>query len=158
MIAFKPIGTIHSPFNDIEGMPIQPAGAQGVEGTVELDPAYGDGLADLDGFSHICLIYHLHLSRGYSLVVKPFLDDTPRGLFATRAPKRPNPIGLSVVRLLRVEGYTLHVANVDVVNGTPLLDIKPYVPVFDAPQEVRLGWLTGKVDKSFGMQADDRFK
>jgi tRNA-Thr(GGU) m(6)t(6)A37 methyltransferase TsaA len=139
-------------------MPIQPAGAQGVAGTVELDPAYAEGLADLEGFSHICLLYHLHLSQGFSLVVKPFMDDTRRGLFATRAPKRPNPIGLSVVRLVRVEGRRLHVENVDVVDGTPLLDIKPYVPAFDAPEDVRLGWLTGRTDRATGMQADERFK
>lgn len=139
-------------------MPIQPAGAQGVAGTVEVDPAYEEGLADLEGFSHLCLLYHLHLSEGYALVVKPFLDDTPRGLFATRAPKRPNPIGLSVVRLVRVEGCRLYVENVDVVDGTPLLDLKPYVPAFDAPEEVRLGWLTGRAGRASGLQADDRFK
>jgi tRNA-Thr(GGU) m(6)t(6)A37 methyltransferase TsaA len=158
MMTYSPIGTIHSPFKETEGMPIQPTGAQGVSGTVEVEPEYADGLKDLDGFSHIILIYHFHLSQGYSLVVKPFMDDTPRGLFATRAPKRPNPIGLSVVRLVRVEGCTLHVENVDVVDGTPLLDIKPFVPVFDAPQVVRLGWLAENADKSFGMRADDRFK
>ena len=103
-IVYQPIGTIHSPFQTIQGMPIQPAGAKGVQRTVEINPEYVDGLQDLDGFSHIILIYHFHLSKGYSLKVKPFMDENLRGVFATRAPKRPNPIGISVVRLVRVEG------------------------------------------------------
>jgi tRNA-Thr(GGU) m(6)t(6)A37 methyltransferase TsaA len=158
MITFEPIGTIHTPFKQPQGMPIQPTGAQGVQGTVELAPEYVPGLKDLDGFSHVVLLYHLHLSEGYSLTVKPFMDETPRGLFATRAPRRPNPIGLSVVQLVRVEGSTLHVENVDVVDGTPLLDLKPFVPVFDAPEDMRLGWLEDKAGQSFETRADDRFE
>jgi tRNA-Thr(GGU) m(6)t(6)A37 methyltransferase TsaA len=160
MITYRPIGTIHTPFKETRGMPIQPTGAQGVQGTVELAPEYAPGLRDLDAFSHVVLLYHLHLSEGYSLTVTPFMDDTPRGLFATRAPRRPNPIGLSVVRLVRVEGATLHVENVDVVDGTPLLDLKPFVPVFDAPDSegIRLGWLADNAGKSFEMKADDRFE
>jgi tRNA (adenine37-N6)-methyltransferase len=156
-IEYEPIGIIHTPFTDLEGMPIQPAGASGVEGTVEILPDYAEGLADLDGFSHVVLLYHFHRSTGFKLRVTPFLDDQPRGLFSTRAPKRPNPIGLSVVKLIRVEGPVVHVENVDVLDGTPLLDIKPYVPVFDEPQSVRTGWLGDARRRVAEKRADDRF-
>jgi tRNA-Thr(GGU) m(6)t(6)A37 methyltransferase TsaA len=157
-IQYRPIGTIRSPFKDVQGAAIQPAGAKGVLGTVEIEPEYREGLSDLEGFSHIILIYHLHLSRGYSLRVKPFLDDTLRGLFATRAPRRPNSIGISIVRLVKVEGCTLHIEGVDAVDGTPLLDIKPYVPQFDAPAVERIGWLADKVDQVHDLKADERFR
>src|SRR4030066_1849092 len=100
-IVYKPIGIIHSPFNNIKGMPIQPAGARGVAGTVEIKQEYVDGLKDIEGFSHIILIYHFHLSKNYSLEVKPFMDDNLHGIFATRAPRRPNPIGISIGRLAK---------------------------------------------------------
>jgi tRNA (adenine37-N6)-methyltransferase len=138
-------------------MPIQPTGAAGIAGTIELYPEYTGGLKDLEGFSHIILIYHFHLSTGFSLQVKPFLDDTLRGLFSTRAPRRPNPIGLSIVRLVKVEGSTLHIENVDIVDGTPLLDIKPYVPELDGINAERIGWLSGKADKALNAKADERF-
>lgn len=141
MIEVKPIGIIHTPFEDLQGMPIQPAGAAGIRGTVEVFEQYQGGLKDLDGFSHIILLYLFHRSRGFKLEVVPFLDTHPRGLFATRAPRRPNPIGLSVVRLDRLENGVLHVQNVDILDGTPLLDIKPYVPEFDRHEDVRTGWL-----------------
>lgn len=157
-ISYRPIGIIHSPFEGIAGMPIQPAAARGVKGTVEIETEYCKGLKDLDGFSHIYLLYHLHLSKGFSLKVTPFLDDSPRGVFATRAPRRPNAIGLSVVRLLRVEGCILHIEDVDIADGTPLLDIKPYVPEFDAPEADRIGWLSGKKHKISGARADSRFR
>jgi len=156
-ITYKPIGIIHSPHTNQAGMPIQPAGAKGVAGTVEVYPEFCDGLHDLDGFSHIILLYHFHQSKGFALEVKPFMDDVPRGLFATRAPRRPNPIGLSVVRLLRVEGCTLHVEDVDILDGTPLLDIKPYVPAFDSPEADRIGWLAARVSGLHEKKADDRF-
>ena len=159
-IEYEPIGVIHSPFTEPAGMPIQPLGAQGVEGRAEVGAAYEEGLQDLSGFSHIILLYHFHRSRGYRLRVTPFLDDAPRGLFATRAPRRPNPIGLSVVRLLRVEGATLYIANVDILDGTPLLDIKPYVPDFNAIQaeeEIRTGWLEHRSDRANGHRSDHRF-
>jgi tRNA-Thr(GGU) m(6)t(6)A37 methyltransferase TsaA len=108
---------------------------------VEVYDDYVEGLADLDGFSHIILLYHFHESSGYRLRVKPFLDNQKRGLFATRAPWRPNPIGLSVVRLVQVEGSKLTVEDVDILDNTPLLDIKPYVPEFDQRTKTRLGWL-----------------
>ncbi len=139
-------------------MPIQPTGAKGVKGSVTIDPNYIDGLKDLEGFSHIFLIYHFHLSKGYSLEVKPFLDDNTHGLFATRAPKRPNPIGISVVRLLEVEGCTLKIEDVDIVDGTPLLDLKPYVPDFDVRRVERTGWLSRKADRVREAKADERFR
>ncbi len=110
-----------------------------------MEPRFEAGLKDLAGFSHIILIYHFHASNGYVLEVKPFLDDSLRGVFATRAPRRPNPIGLSVVRLVSVEGCTLRIQDVDVLDGTPLLDIKPLVPEFDSPRVDSIGWLSGKV-------------
>ena len=157
-IAFTQIGIIHSPFVELEGMPIQPAGAAGVTGTVEVFEAYRAGLRDLDGFSHIILLYQFHRSQGFKLHVTPFMDSEPRGLFATRAPKRPNPIGLSVVRLDRVEGHVLHIRNVDVLDGTPLLDIKPYVPEFDAQAEVKTGWLDKARATVSSRRSDDRFR
>jgi len=154
MIPFTPIGIIHSPYKELEGMPIQPAGAEGVRGTVELHPEYQAGLQDLEGFSHIILLYHFHCSRGYTLQVIPFLDTQPRGLFATRAPKRPNAIGLSVVALESIDEAVLHLKNVDILDGTPLLDIKPYVPEFDKQDEVRTGWLE-EAGKNAGARASD---
>ncbi|HEY47952.1 MAG: tRNA-Thr(GGU) m(6)t(6)A37 methyltransferase TsaA [Anaerolineae bacterium SM23_ 63] len=153
----KSIGTIYSPFSDLEDMPIQPASALGVIGRVVLKPEFGEGLKDLEAFSHIILLYHFHLASGYNLIVKPFLDNEPRGLFATRAPRRPNPIGLSVLRLEKIDGLTLHVSNIDIFDGTPLLDIKPFVPAFDCPPDVRIGWLSDKLDDVKGSRSDDRF-
>ena len=157
-VVYHAIGTIHTPFRDVEGVPIQPAAAAGVRGSVQVLPRFVDGLQDLDGFSHIVLLYHFHLVDGYRLTVTPFLDSRPRGLFATRAPTRPNPIGLSVVRLLSVEGGTLQIENVDVVDGTPLLDIKPYVPTFDHHPADREGWLEQARGRVESQKADDRFR
>jgi tRNA-Thr(GGU) m(6)t(6)A37 methyltransferase TsaA len=153
----KPIGVIHSPYKDLQGMPIQPSGATGVKGTAEVDPEYQAGLKDLDGFSHLILLYEFHLSQGYKLEVVPFLDNEPRGLFATRAPRRPNPIGLSVVKLDRIEAGILYLQNVDILDGTPLLDIKPYVPDFDQQHNVRTGWLETSNHRVSTRQSDDRF-
>lgn len=158
IIEMRPIGVIRSPFTDPEGMPIQPAGAEGVAGTVEVLPELRAGLKDLEGFSHIVLLYIFHRSEGFSLEVVPFMDSEPRGVFATRAPNRPNPIGLSVVRLDRVVGGVLHVRNVDVLDGAPLLDIKPYVPEFDAPTSVRTGWLERARRTVGARRSDDRFR
>ncbi len=155
MIEYRPIGLIHTPFKQREGMPIQPSRGRGVRGTVEVAPEYADGLADLDGFSHVVLIYHFHQSQGFDLRVTPFLDTEKRGLFATRAPRRPNAIGLSVVRLLGIEGNRIAVQDLDILDGTPLLDIKPYVPEFDHRTEVREGWLEGVKDRN--VDSDDRF-
>lgn len=132
-------GVICTPFTERKGMPIQPAFSDAM-GRVEVLPAYAAGLEDLEAFSHVILIYELHRSQGYSLRVKPFLDDVAHGLFATRHPCRPNPIGLSIVRLLARRAASLEVAGIDVLDGTPLLDIKPYVPDFDAVHSARAGW------------------
>lgn len=148
VVQYEPIGFIHTPFKDTAGMPIQPLWAKGVKGTVNIDPDYIDGLIDLAGFSHIILIYHFHLSKGFSLRVKPFLDDNQRGVFATRSPRRPNQIGITVVRLERIEGATLHIQNIDVVDGTPLLDIKPFVPEFNFASDVRIGWLERRLKEA----------
>jgi tRNA-Thr(GGU) m(6)t(6)A37 methyltransferase TsaA len=156
-ITYRPIGIVHSPFLEPRGTPIQPAAAWGVAGTVELFPEYVEGLADLDGFSHIILIYHFHLSRKPSLRVKPFMDDEVHGVFAVRAPSRPNPIGISAVRLVGIEGNVLHIQDVDVVDGTPLLDIKPYVPEFDVRAVEKTGWLDKNVHKLARSQDDGRF-
>jgi tRNA-Thr(GGU) m(6)t(6)A37 methyltransferase TsaA len=157
-IAFNPIGIIRSPFRNPEDMPIQTSGALGVEGTIEMDPEYAAGLKDLDGFSHIVLLYHFHRSKGFSLETKPFMDDELRGVFATRAPRRPNPIGLSIVRLNSIEGCILRIQDVDMLDGTPLLDIKPYVPQFDAKPADRIGWLTGKAEAARERRSDSRFE
>jgi len=135
----RPIGIIHSPFTEKKGTPIQPTRSQTI-GTVEVYPDYMDGLLNLEGFSHIILLYAFHQSSGYSLRVKPFLDDQERGLFSTRYPYRPNPIGLSIVELVSIEENILNVNHIDMLDNTPLLDIKPYVPDFDVRKNTRVGW------------------
>jgi tRNA-Thr(GGU) m(6)t(6)A37 methyltransferase TsaA len=157
-IEFEPIGVIHTPYTEPEGMPIQPLGGEGVQGTVEIFEQYRDGLKDLDGFSHIMLLFHFHRSRGYKLHVLPFMGTEERGVFATRAPKRPNPIGLSVVQLDRVENGILYISNLDILDGTPLLDIKPYVPEFDSHTHVRTGWLDQLGKDARKRRSDDRFR
>ncbi len=139
-IAFRPIGVIRSEHIHPEQTPIQPAYARNCQGRVEIFPEFAAGLRDLEGFSHIYLIYHFHRSNECQLTVKPFLQDVERGVFATRAPCRPNAIGFSVVRLLRRDGPVLHVDGLDILDGTPLLDIKPYVSRFDRITPKRNGW------------------
>ena len=157
-VVLTPIGVIRSPFTSLAGMPIQPGGARDVLGRLELDPALAPALADLEGFSHIYLLYLFHASSGYDLTVTPFLDDTPRGLFATRAPRRPNPIGLSLVAVESVADNVVVVRGIDVLDGTPLLDIKPYAPGFDAPGgAVRSGWMEGRTGAVAAVRADGRF-
>ena len=158
MIELNPIGIIHTPFTSLEGMPIQPAAAAGIRGTIEMLEEYHEGLKDLDGFSHIILLYHFHQSREFNLHVVPFMDNEPRGLFATRAPRRPNQIGLSVVQLDSIENGVLHIQNVDILDGTPLLDIKPYVPEFDSAADIRTGWLEQARKTVSRRKSDDRFK
>jgi tRNA-Thr(GGU) m(6)t(6)A37 methyltransferase TsaA len=157
-IVYFPIGIVRSPFKTVEGTPIQPVGAEGARGRIELRREFLAGLKDLDGFSHIILIYHFSLSKGHALEVKPFLDDKAHGVFATRAPGRPNPIGISVVRLVGIEGTLLYIEDVDIVDGTPLLDIKPYVPQFDSREAESIGWLSGRVQAAERSKADERFK
>jgi tRNA (adenine37-N6)-methyltransferase len=155
-IVCNPIGIIHSPHGSPEGTPIQPVFSKGEKGSVEIFPDYRAGLADLEGFSHIHLIYFMHRIKGFSLTCTPFLDTREHGIFATRSPRRPNPIGMSVVELLGIDGCTLTIGGVDIVDGTPLLDIKPYVPDFDVRQQVKTGWYeqAGNIQQTV---ADDRF-
>ena len=155
IIEYRPIGIVHSPFTEQEGTPIQPSRAKGAKGTVEVFSEYAEALSDLDGFSHIYLLCHLHRSDGFKLKVVPYLDTVPRGLFATRAPRRPNPIGLSIVDLIAIEGNELTVENIDLLDGTPVLDIKPFVDQFDERREVRTGWL--EQARARRDRADDRF-
>ena len=158
VFSYRPIGVIRSPFRDPVGMPIQPGGASGIPGTVEVFEEYRAGLADLEGFSRIILIYPFHRSAGWSLAVTPFLDDRKRGVFATRAPRRPNAIGLSIVRLVEVRGGVLAIEDVDILDGTPLLDIKPYVPAFDSFPDERSGWLSGCDGRVASARSDGRFQ
>ncbi|MFH1116394.1 MAG: tRNA (N6-threonylcarbamoyladenosine(37)-N6)-methyltransferase TrmO [Pseudomonadota bacterium] len=156
-IVFKPIGVIRTPFTDVEGMPIQWMGAEGVKGEVVLNADLEAGLKDLDGFSHVMLFYYFHQSNGCSLHVVPFLDRTPRGVFATRVPRRPNGIGISVVRLTGIRGAVLDIEDVDILDGTPLLDIKPFVPQFDNREVQSAGWFTKRADNAVVVRADRRF-
>ncbi|MEW5871581.1 MAG: tRNA (N6-threonylcarbamoyladenosine(37)-N6)-methyltransferase TrmO [Chloroflexota bacterium] len=157
-ITYQPIGVIHSPYNNIENMPIQPVGARAVPGSVEVFDDYAQGLQDLQGFSHIYLLYHFHLAGEARLQVTPFLDSKPHGVFATRSPRRPNPIGLSIVRLVRIEQNTLLIENVDILDGTPLLDIKPYVPEFDHYPVEHTGWLEQARGRAQNKKSDNRFR
>lgn len=159
-VSCVPIGVLRSPHADLAGMPIQPVGARGVAGRIELDPRYAPGLKDLDGFSHVFVLYHLHGSAGFELLVKPFLDDEERGVFATRAPRRPNPIGLSVLEVTAVdlERGVVELTNVDILDGTPVLDIKPYVPAFDVWQPARTGWIGRKASEADACRSDERFR
>ncbi len=156
-ITCRPIGFVRSPFTRTAGTPIQPLGGNDVEAVVEVLEEFAAGVSDLEGFSHIILIYHFHTCDATRLRVKPFLDEVERGVFATRAPARPNHIGMSVVRLERVEGNLLHITGVDMLDGTPVLDIKPHIPRVDCPEEVRTGWLEGKEAQCGENSADDRF-
>jgi len=157
-IQFNPIGIIHSPFKQIVGTPIQTVFSNDGEGAIEIFPRFKEGLKDLEGFSHIIVIYHFHKSKGYRLLCRPFLDDVERGLFATRAPRRPNPIGLSVVKLKQIRNTTLSVSSLDILDGTPLIDIKPYIPHFDSPKTLKVGWFKKAFEKKKStILADDRF-
>ncbi len=156
-IKYKPIGIIHSPNKEPKGSPIQPVSAGNINGTVELFSEYAEGLKDLEGFSHIFLIYHFHLSKEAALLVKPFMDNEVRGVFAMRGPGRPNPIGISVVQLVRIEDNILHIRDVDVVDKTPLLDIKPYIPEFDIRKADKIGWLERNIQKLSKTKDDGRF-
>lgn len=156
-VFLTPIGVIHSPYQDPAGMPIQNCGAAGETGMIEIFPAYRDGLCDLDGFERIIILYHFHRTEGWTPLVIPYLDTKKHGLFATRAPRRPNPIGLSIVRLIRVSNGILQVADIDVLDGTPLLDIKPYIPGFDAFPGSRAGWVEEVQTRASETRSDDRF-
>lgn len=153
----KPIGVIRTPHQNLKDMPIQPRGAKGVKGEVIIDEAFVAGLADIDGFSHIYLLYHFHKARRVEMSVVPFMDKTERGVYSTRSPLRPNNIGISIVELEGVNGNKLSINNVDILDGTPLLDVKPYIKTFDHVEDCRSGWMEAsgaEVDKK---RSDDRF-
>lgn len=157
LISLEPIGFISTPFKAKEGMPIQSRLAKGAKGRIELKEEFVPGLLDLDGFSHIILVYYFHESKDFKLQVEPFLENKKHGVFATRAPKRPNAIGMSVVKLLRIDNNILEVQNIDVLDGTPLLDIKPYIPQFDIHQVEKSGWIEDKESDMKDIKSDDRF-
>jgi len=156
-IAYTPIGYFNTPFHDIKGMPIQPIGAENIEGRIDVLPAFREGLRDLEGFSHVYVLYHLHEIVGFDLTVKPFLDTKDHGIFATRSPKRPNPIGLSVMRLKEVGESSITLGCVDVLDQTPVIDIKPYVADFDRCDADRFGWFEGKSQNATHHLSDNRF-
>jgi len=158
-IIIKPIGVIHTPHTVVKDMPIQPIAAEGIKGYIELLPEFLAGLKDIEGFSHLTLFYHFHKINGYELVVTPFMDTEKRGIFATKAPKRPNAIGLSTVKLIAVDGNILHIEQVDMLDGTPLIDIKPFYPRYDNRENVEIGWLEKNKDLPLEkLRSDERFK
>jgi tRNA-Thr(GGU) m(6)t(6)A37 methyltransferase TsaA len=154
----NPIGIIHSPHKSIEDMPIQPKGASEVFGQVIVDKEYIDGLRDLDGFSHIYLLYSFHKATRTQMNVTPFMDKETRGVFATRSPLRPNHIGISIVDLIGVEDNKIFVKGIDILDGTPLLDIKPYIEKFDAVQDSVSGWLQASDEEIQKKRSDERFR
>ena len=156
-LAYCSIGIVRSPFVQAAGMPIQPSRAHTAEGSLELEPEYWSGLQDLDGFSHLLLVAHMHRTGPAQLQVIPFLDTRPRGIFATRAPARPNPIAVSVLRILGVEPGRVLVAELDLLDGTPILDIKPYVPEFDSRGDASSGWYALAARKDECVVSDSRF-
>ena len=154
-LGFRPIGVIRTAFTEAVGTPIQPVYAQGEEGQVVVEEQYAAALDDVEGFERLWLIYWMDRAKPFKPHVVPYRDTQERGLFATRAPCRPNPIGISVVRLLHRQGRTLLVGEIDILDGTPLLDIKPYVSDFDAFPESKAGWFdTCSTNRK---RADDRF-
>ncbi|HJV76947.1 MAG TPA: tRNA (N6-threonylcarbamoyladenosine(37)-N6)-methyltransferase TrmO [Paludibacter sp.] len=158
-IIIKPIGIIHTPHTDVKNMPIQPIAADGVKGYIELLPEYATGLKDIEGFSHLTLLYHFHKIKGFELAVVPFMDTEVRGIFSCKAPKRPNGIGLSTVKLIRVEGNIIHIEQVDMLDGTPLIDIKPFYPRYDNRENAAIGWLEKNKDLPLEkLRSDERFK
>jgi tRNA (adenine37-N6)-methyltransferase len=158
-IVINPIGIIHTPHKDVKNMPIQPIAAEGIKGYIELLPEYLPGLKDLEGFSHITLVYHFHKIVGYELQVIPFMDLETRGIFSCKAPKRPNAIGISTVKLIGIEDSVIHIEQVDMLDGTPLLDIKPFYPRYDNREDVKIGWLEKNKDIPLDkLKSDERFK
>ena len=155
---FHAIGVVRSPHTDPPKTPIQPVFAQQARGTVILDPRYTDGLADLEGFSHIYLFYVFHKTKATKLTVRPFLEETTHGIFATRAPCRPNKLGFSVVKLISIEGNILKVEDIDILDGTPVIDIKPYIGRFDTRDGVRSGWQDGIPDDTAALRGRRGFQ
>jgi tRNA (adenine37-N6)-methyltransferase len=157
-VTYLPIGVVRSPYGELDGMPLQTVAAAEVEATVELDRRVHGALRDLDGFSHLWLLAHLDRVDGWTAEVTPFLDDDrPRGVLATRSPRHPNPIGLSLVELVAVEPGALRIRGIDLVDGTPVLDVKPYVPLFDARDDVRTGWFAAAAGRVRSVRSDRRY-
>ncbi len=152
-----PIGIIHSPHKSIKDIPIQPKGASEFAGYAIVDEKYIDGLQDLDGFSHIYLLYSFHMATRIEMQVTPFMDNQPKGVFATRSPLRPNHIGISIVNLIRVVGCKVFIKGIDILDGTPLLDIKPYIEKFDAMKESSSGWLQANDEEISKKRSDNRY-
>ena len=158
IITYNIIGILHSPHKSVEGIPIQPIGAKGIKAEIELFKEFQEGLKDIEGFSHIIVLYDFHISKNFKLIVKPFLDNETHGVFATRAPKRPNSIGLSVLKLNKVVNNILYVENVDILDETPILDIKPFASMFDSVEGERNGWLEKTIYNSNIHKSDNRFR
>lgn len=156
-INYNPIGYIHSPIKTVEASPIQTIGAKNIKGYIELDYSLKDGLKDLDGFSHIIVLYHFHKSKETKLLCKPFLDDTEHGIFAIRGPNRPNAIGLSIVSIIKIQDNIIYIENVDMLDGTPVLDIKPYIQEFDSFTNTKSGWIENDATRGKTISSDDRF-
>ncbi|PIF74582.1 tRNA-Thr(GGU) m(6)t(6)A37 methyltransferase TsaA [Variovorax sp. 54] len=155
-VVSRPIGIVRSRFTETSGMPIQTAGAPEETGSLEVFAEFASGLRDIEGFDYLILVTHLHRCAHERLEVVPFLDDATHGVFATRAPARPNRLGLSIVRLTAVEGSTLHFSGNDMLDGTPVLDIKPYVPRFDVRETERVGWFGARLDQLPRTRSDGR--
>ncbi len=156
-VVFQPIGVILTPFTGPEGTPISSIAGCGVKGTVEIFPEFAEGLKDIDGFSHLVLIYYMDRVNKQGLTGIPFMDDKPHGVFAMRSPLRPNHIGISIVRLITVRENILDIEDLDILNNTPLLDIKPYIPEMDSRTECRTGWYVGNIHKMKTTRDDGRY-
>ena len=159
-ISMQQLATIHTPFKTLANMPVQPCGAKESIATIEFKKIYQDGLKDLDGFSHVYLIYYFHKVQNHQLEVVPFNDktNTQRGVFSTRTPKHPNSIGISLVELVKVKNNIVYVKGVDILDNTPLLDIKPYIPEFDQTcTTIRTGWMHSSAKEVAKVRSDNRF-
>jgi len=156
VVKYQPIGRIYSPFKENIGVPRQAVGASEIKGSIEIFDDFSGGLKDLDGFSHIVVIFHLHMVKNPSLKAHPPWDGKEHGVFATRSPYRPNPIGVSVVKLEHIDKNILHISGVDMADDSPVLDIKPHVPDLNPTKDVRIGWLTDKVEGMNKSKSGDR--
>ena len=141
-IIYKPIGLIRTPFKELSLVPMQSIKARNIDGYIEIYPEYAEGLKDLEGFSHLIILFHMHKVKDFSLIVKPEISSEMRGVFSTRSPKRPNPIGFTVVKLIKIESLTISIRGVDMLDSTPLIDIKPYIPESDSISKAKIGWLS----------------
>ncbi|WP_319550015.1 tRNA (N6-threonylcarbamoyladenosine(37)-N6)-methyltransferase TrmO [Desulfogranum marinum] len=152
-----PIGIIHTPIDSPKNAPIQPKGAAQIRGKIEVYPQFSEGLKDLEGFSHLYLLYQFHLAQRTELTVTPFMDTVPRGVFSTRSPLRPNHIGISIVQLTSIDDNILHVTGIDTVDQTPLLDLKPYIHNFDSVEQSTSGWMKADEETIAARRSDNRF-